>query len=130
MFQNQKKRFKRLTFSKKNPQGKYLSVIKGEIFDVALDCRSKSKTFGKYYKINLSEKNSKSIYIPGFAHGFVGLKKENIVCYSCTNYRHKKSECGIMWNDPVLRIKWPMKRPILSAKDKKNQSFNHYFKSK
>ena len=132
MFQNQKKNVLRgLHFQRKNPQGKYLSVIKGEIFDVALDCRSKSKTFGKYYKINLSEKNNKSIYIPpGFAHGFVGLKKENIVLYSCTNYRHKKSECGIMWNDPVLRIKWPTKRPILSAKDERNQSFNHYFKSK
>ena len=120
-----------LHFQRKNPQGKYLSVIKGEIFDVALDCRSKSKTFGKYYKINLSEKNSKSIYIPpGFAHGFVGLKKENIVLYSCTNYRHKRSECGIMWDDPALSIKWPIKRPILSAKDKKNQSFNHFFNSK
>tara|TARA_B100000214_G_C23742236_1_gene523790 strand:+ start:102 stop:626 length:525 start_codon:yes stop_codon:yes gene_type:complete len=120
-----------LHFQRKNPQGKYLSVIKGEIFDVSLDCRPKSKTFGKYYKINLSEKNGKSIYIPpGFAHGFVGLKKENIVLYSCTNYRNKKSECGIMWNDPTLHIKWPINKPILSAKDKKNQPFNHYFNSK
>ena len=120
-----------LHFQRKNHQGKYLSVIKGEIFDVSLDCRPKSKTFGKYYKINLSEKNGKSIYIPpGFAHGFVGLKKENIVLYSCTNYRNKKSECGIMWNDPTIHIKWPINKPILSAKDKKNQPFNHYFNSK
>ena len=72
-------------------QGKYLSVLKGEIFDVALDLRKKSKTFGKYFSIKLSDQNGLSIYIPeGFAHGFVGLKKENIISYHCTNYRSKK----------------------------------------
>ena len=117
-----------LHFQKKNPQGKYLSVLKGEIFDVALDCRPKSETFGKYFKIILSEKNSTSVFIPpGFAHGFAGLKKENIVLYSCTNYRDKKSETGIIWNDPHLKIKWPIKKPILSAKDKINQSFKSHF---
>ena len=117
-----------LHFQKKNPQGKYLSVLKGEIFDVALDCRPKSETFGKYFKIILSEKNSTSVFIPpGFAHGFAGLKKENIVLYSCTNYRDKKSESGIIWNDPHLKIKWPIKKPILSAKDKINQSFKSHF---
>ena len=117
-----------LHFQKKKPQGKYLSVLKGEIFDVVLDCRPKSKTFGKHFKIFLSDKNNKSIFIPpGFAHGFLCLKKENIVVYSCTNYRDKKSEAGIQWNDPSLKIKWPTKRPILSSKDKKNLPFSFYF---
>ena len=117
-----------LHFQLKNPQGKYVSVIKGQIFDVAVDCRPKSKTFGKHFKILLDEKNCKSIYIPpGFAHGFLGMKKENIVVYGCDNYRHKNSEAGIMWNDPKLKIKWPTKKPILSKKDKQNKNFNFYF---
>ena len=104
---------------RKNPQGKYISVLKGEIFDVAVDCRKNSKTFGKHFKITLNDKKNVSIYIPpGFAHGFVGLKKENIVLYSCTNYRNKKSEIGITWNDPDLNINWPIKDPILSNRDK------------
>ena len=117
-----------LHFQRKKPQGKYLSVLKGEIFDVVLDCRPKSKTFGKHFKILLSDKNNKSIFIPpGFAHGFLCLKKENIVVYSCTNYRDKQSEAGIQWNDPGLKIKWPIKKPILSLKDKKNSLFSFYF---
>jgi dTDP-4-dehydrorhamnose 3,5-epimerase len=118
-----------LHFQSHKAQGKYLSVLKGEIFDVALDCRRNSKTFGQYFSILLNDKNCKSIFIPpGFAHGFLSLKKENIVIYGCTNYRNKKSESGIMWNDPALNIKWPIKKPVLSAKDKKNKSFNFYFK--
>ena len=113
---------------RKNPQGKYISVLKGEIFDVAVDCRKNSKTFGKHFKITLNDKKNVSIYIPpGFAHGFVGLKKENIVLYSCTNYRNKKSEIGITWNDPDLNINWPIKKPTLSSKDKLNKFFNFYF---
>ncbi len=117
-----------LHFQKKNPQGKFLSVLKGKIFDVALDCRPKSKTFGKHFKIILSDKNCKSIFIPpGFAHGFLGLKKENIVMYGCTEYRNKASESGIFWNDPYLKIRWPVKNPILSTKDKKNKPFKFFF---
>ena len=113
---------------RKNPQGKYISVLKGEIFDVAVDCRKNSKTFGKHFKITLNDKKNVSIYIPpGFAHGFVGLKKENIVLYSCTNYRNKKSEIGITWDDPDLNISWPIKKPTLSSKDKLNKFFNFYF---
>ena len=115
-------------FQRKNPQGKYISVLKGEIFDVAVDCRKNSKTFGKHFKITLNDKKNVSIYIPpGFAHGFVGLKKENIVLYSCTNYRNKKSEIGITWDDPDLNISWPIKKPTLSSKDKLNKFFNFYF---
>ena len=81
-----------LHYQIKKPQGKFISVLKGKILDVALDLRKKSKTFGKHYKIVLSEKNCKSIYIPeGFAHGFSCLGKENIVIYSCTNYRNHQS---------------------------------------
>ncbi len=117
-----------LHFQRKSPQGKFLSVLKGKIFDVALDCRPNSKTFGKHFKIILSDKNCKSIFIPpGFAHGFLGLKEENIVMYGCTEYRNKESESGIFWNDSYLKIKWPIKKPILSTKDKKNKPFKFFF---
>ena len=113
-----------LHYQKKNSQGKFVSVIKGKILDVVVDLRKKSKTFGKHYKIILSEKNCISVYVPkGFAHGFAGLDKTNIVLYSCTQYRNKNSEHGILWNDKFLKIKWNIKKPILSEKDKKNPDF-------
>jgi dTDP-4-dehydrorhamnose 3,5-epimerase len=115
----------------KKQQGKYISVVKGKILDVCVDCRKNSKSFGKNYKIILSEKNAKSIYIPpGFIHGFLGLEKENIVVYGCTNYRDKDSEMGVMWNDADLKIKWPIKKPIISDKDKNNISFKEFKKLK
>ena len=113
-----------LHMQKKNKQGKYISVIKGKILDVVVDCRKNSKTFGKHYKIILSEKNCKSIFIPpGFIHGFLGLNDENIVIYSCTNYRDKNSEIGVKWDDKDLNINWNIKSPILSKKDNKNLNF-------
>ena len=109
-------------------QAKIIYCIKGKALDVAIDLRKNSKTYGKYFSCVLSEKDNKSIFIPpGFAHGFLCLKKENIVVYSCTNYRDKQSEAGIQWNDPSLKIKWPIKKPILSLKDKKNSLFSFYF---
>ena len=111
----------------KNKQGKYVSVIKGKVFDIAVDMRKKSKTFGKHYKIILSEKNATSIYIPpGFSHGFLGLDKENIVLYSCTDYRNESSETTIKWNDENLKIKWPIKKPILSKKDSNGIPFKKF----
>ena len=111
----------------KKMQGKYVSVLKGKILDVVVDCRKKSKTFGKHYKIILSDKNATSIYIPpGFAHGFLALDKENIVLYGCTNYRNKDSEASLSWNDKDLKIKWPIKNPILSKKDSKNNPFKKF----
>tara|TARA_B100000941_G_C28217009_1_gene404789 strand:+ start:77 stop:601 length:525 start_codon:yes stop_codon:yes gene_type:complete len=111
------------------PQGKLITVLKGKIFDVALDLRKNSKTFGKYFSIYLSEKNSTSIYIPpGFAHGFCGMDKENYMIYSCTNYRHEKSEMGIKFNDEDININWPVKKPILSKKDRNNISLKEYKK--
>ena len=114
-----------LHMQKKNPQDKYILVLKGKILDVVVDARKKSKTYGKHYKIVLSAKNGKSFFIPkGFLHGFLGLEKENIVLYGCTNYRHEKSEITVNWNDRKLKIKWPLKRPILSKKDKKGIKFS------
>ena len=115
----------------KKQQGKFVSVVKGKILDVCVDCRKNSKTFGKHYKVILSEKNAKSIYIPaGFIHGFLGLEQENIVVYGCTNYRDKNSEIGVKWNDDNLKIKWPIKRPIMSNKDKNNITFQEFKKLK
>ena len=112
-----------------NSQGKYVSVLKGKIFDVAVDLRKNSKTFGKIFKTILSEKNFKSIYIPpGFAHGFCTLDKENYIIYSCTKYRDAKSEKGIFFNDKYLNINWPIKNPILSKKDRLNMSFEEFTK--
>ena len=113
----------------KHSQEKYVSVLKGAIIDVVVDLRKKSKTFGKHYKVILSDENAKSIFIPaGFAHGFLGLKKENIIYYTCTNYRSVKHEVGILWNDKDLKIKWPIKNPIVSKKDKKNIKFIEFKK--
>ncbi len=113
-----------LHMQKKFKQGKYVSVLKGKVLDVVVDCRKKSKTFGKHYKIILSEKNCKSIFIPpGFIHGFLGLEKENIINYMCTNYRNKNSEIGVKWDDVNLKINWNIKKPILSKKDKNNLNF-------
>ena len=112
-----------------NSQGKYISVVKGKIFDVCVDLRKNSKTFGKYFSVIISEKNSKSIFVPpGFAHGFCALGKENYVIYSCTKYRDAKSEVAINFNDRKLKIKWPIKKAIVSKKDKSAISFNEYIK--
>ena len=99
----------------KKSQGKFVSVIKGKIFDVVIDLRKNSKTFGKQYHSTLSEKNSKSIYIPpGFAHGFQALD-EKITLYMYKT-RDQKSEVSINCNDKYLKIKWPLKKKIISKR--------------
>tara|TARA_B100000424_G_C22717510_1_gene390004 strand:+ start:108 stop:647 length:540 start_codon:yes stop_codon:yes gene_type:complete len=111
----------------KKSQGKYISVLKGKIFDVAVDLRKDSSTYGKVFSIILSEENSKSLFIPpGFAHGFCSLAKENYVIYSCTNYRDAKSEIAINYKDKDLKIKWPIKRPIVSKKDQQAISLKEF----
>jgi dTDP-4-dehydrorhamnose 3,5-epimerase len=111
----------------KNSQAKFLTVLKGKIFDVLLDLRKNSKTFGMHFSIILSTQSYSSIYIPeGFAHGFCGLDNENIVYYGCSKYREMGHEIGIIWNDADLNIKWPIKKPILSKKDSHNISFKEY----
>jgi dTDP-4-dehydrorhamnose 3,5-epimerase len=124
---SKKKVIRGLHLQIKKHQGKLVSVVKGKIFDVALDLRKNSKTFGKYFTIILSSKNATSIFIPeGFAHGFCSLEKENLVFYGCTNYRSKNNEVGILWNDKDLKINWPITKPIVSTKDKKNIPFKNY----
>ena len=113
----------------KNSQEKFVTVLKGKIIDVVVDLRKNSKTFGEYFSIKISNDNGISLFIPpGFAHGFLALKKENILSYHCTNYRSKKHEVGIKWDDPDIKIKWQIKKPILSSKDKKNLSFKEFLK--
>jgi len=129
MSKSKKNVLRGLHIQKKINQAKYVSVIKGKIFDVVLDLRKKSKTFGKYFTIILSDKNSKSLYIPkGFAHGFMGMEKENYVVYGNSNYRSKRNESGIIWNDKNLKIKWPSKKPLVSKKDRKNLTFKKFCK--
>ena len=120
-----------LHFQLKKPQAKYISVIKGKILDVVVDLRKNSKTFGKVYKIILSEKNCKSIYIPeGFAHGFLTLEKENIIHYSCTEYRSVGNEYSLLFNDPTLNIKWPKKKFIITKKDLEAKTLKYFIKEK
>ena len=110
-----------------NSQAKLITVTYGKIFDVAVDLRKNSKTFGKYVSIVISHNDSFSFYIPeGFAHGFVCLSKTCTVNYKCSNYRHAKSERTISWDDKDLDIKWPIKKPILSVKDKNGLSLINY----
>ncbi len=129
-----------MSYSKKNvvrglhiqtklSQGKFVSVIKGKIFDVAVDLRKNSKTFGKYFSCILSEYNATSIYIPpGFAHGFQAMEKHNYVIYSCTQYRHKDTEKSINVNDKLLNIKWPSRKKIMSKKDYNASTFSKFIK--
>ncbi len=105
-------------FQKKKPQAKLLTVVQGKIFDVCVDLRKKSKTYGKYFSIIISQESDFSILIPeGFAHGFYCMSKECVLYYKCSNYRNEKNERTLSWNDPSIGIKWPCTKPILSKKD-------------
>jgi|TARA_B110000914_G_scaffold53409_1_gene46033 dTDP-4-dehydrorhamnose 3,5-epimerase len=108
-----------LHFQGRNPQAKLITVAHGKILDVVVDLRKKSKTYGKSFSIKISQDSDFSLFIPeGFAHGFMCLSKTCIIYYKCTNYRDEKSEVTLKWNDKDLKIKWPIKRPILSKKDR------------
>ena len=101
--------------------------MNGKILDVAVDLRKKSKNFGKYYSIIISKNSDFSLYIPeGFAHGFLCLSKECTISYACTNYRDKSSEKTLDWKDKKVNIKWPIKKPILSSKDKNGKSLDFF----
>ena len=103
----------------KKPQAKIITVPYGEILDIAVDLRISSKTFGKHVALKISQNSDFSFYIPeGFAHGFLCLSKECVVNYKCSQYRDLASEKTIAWNDKDLNIRWPVKKPILSSKDK------------
>ena len=100
-------------------QGKLVSVIKGSIFDVAVDIRKDSETFGKWVGIELSESNNRALWVPeGFAHGFAALEENTVIYYKTTNYYSKEHESGIIWNDKDIMIEWPLENPILSEKDR------------
>jgi len=109
-------------------QAKIITVTHGKIFDVAVDLRKNSKTFGKYVSLIISENSDFSFYVPkGFAHGFLCLSKKCTVNYKCSEYRQSKYEKTLSWNDPKINIKWPILNPILSEKDKEGLNL-HYFK--
>jgi dTDP-4-dehydrorhamnose 3,5-epimerase len=118
MSESKKNVLRGLHFQKKNSQAKLVTVTYGKIFDVVVDLRKNSKTFGKYFSIILSDKTGMSIMIPkGFAHGFYCMSSKCIVYYKCTKYRDKNSEMSLAWNDENIKIKWPSMKPILSTKD-------------
>lgn len=116
-----------LHFQKKNPQGKLVRVISGEVFDVAVDIRKGSKTFGKWVGVTLSAENNRQFYIPeGFAHGFLVLSESAEFVYKCTRFYDPTDEGGIMWNDPDIGINWPISEDLeilLSEKDQGNLNF-------
>ncbi len=97
-----------LHFQKQYPQGKLVRAIKGRVFDVAVDLREGSSTYGQWYGVELTEENKKQFYIsPGFAHGFLVLSDTAEFCYKCTDFYHPGHEGGLAWNDPAIGIQWP-----------------------
>jgi dTDP-4-dehydrorhamnose 3,5-epimerase len=108
-----------LHFQNPNPQGKLICVLQGEVFDVAVDIRIGSPTFGEWEGVSLSAENKRQLYIPeGFAHGFVTVSSAALFSYKCTDYYNPKTEGSILWNDADIGISWPVDTPILSDKDK------------
>ena len=108
-----------------NPQDKLIYVVTGEIFDVAVDIRKGSPTFGKWFGTRLSDRNKHQLFVPkGFAHGFCVLSETADVCYKCSGLYDPEDDYGIHWSDPTIGIDWPVTNPILSPKDKKNLSLS------
>ena len=116
-----------LHFQKQFPQGKLVRVVRGKVFDVAVDLRSDSKTYGKWFGVELSAENMKQFYIPeGFAHGFLVLSDEAVFTYKCTDFYHPGDEGGILWNDSTLGVEWPLQEGVeltISDKDTKWGNF-------
>jgi len=116
-------------FQSKFKQAKFVNVLKGKIFDCVVDLRKSSKTFGKSFSIELSEKNCLSLYVPeGFAHAYYTYSDLSIIYYKLSNYYHPEYEDGLLWNDKFLNIKWPIKKPIISKKDNNLKSFSEFLK--
>jgi dTDP-4-dehydrorhamnose 3,5-epimerase len=118
-----------LHFQKEHPQGKLVRVINGTVFDVAVDLRKDSATYGQWFGVELSEENKRQFYIPrGFAHGFSVLSNQAIFTYKCDNLYHPEADGGILLNDPDLAIDWqvPEDLRILSDKDKKHPTLKDF----
>jgi len=108
-----------LHFQKTNPQGKLVRVVRGEVFDVAVDIRRDSSTYGQWQGVLLSEENKKQFWIPpGLAHGFLVISDIADFEYKCTDYYNPQHEECLLWNDPTVAIEWPITQPLLSDKDK------------
>jgi dTDP-4-dehydrorhamnose 3,5-epimerase len=108
-----------LHFQLKKPQGKLVRVVRGSVFDVAVDIRFGSPTFGHTVGVELSEQNKRQLFVPpGFAHGFIVTSASADLEYKCTDYYHPEDEGTVLWNDPDLNIQWPIDAPLLSAKDR------------
>jgi len=109
-----------LHFQNPRAQGKLVWVIEGEVFDVAVDLRRSSPTFGRWHGLNLSGENRLQFYVPrGFAHGFAVLSETAVFAYKCTEFYSPKDELTLSWNDPDVGVKWPLSNPVLSEKDQK-----------
>ena len=119
-----------LHFQKEYPQDKLVRVLSGEVFDVAVDLRKGSPTFGKWQSVVLSEENHKQFFVPkGFAHGFYVMSDYAVFTYKCSDFYHPDDEGGIAWNDPLLGVKWPLvngEPPILSDKDSCRKGLREY----
>ncbi|MCM1245345.1 MAG: dTDP-4-dehydrorhamnose 3,5-epimerase [Roseburia sp.] len=111
-----------LHFQKKFPQGKLVRALSGEVFDVAVDIRKGSATYGKWFGVVLSDENKKQFYVPeGFAHGYLVLSETAVFAYKCTEFYHPEDEDGIQWDDPDIGVEWPLEEGmqiILSERDK------------
>ncbi|MBE8890356.1 dTDP-4-dehydrorhamnose 3,5-epimerase [Klebsiella grimontii] len=111
-----------LHFQKQNPQGKLVRVVRGSVFDVVVDIRTSSPTFGKWEGVILSEENKTQFWIPpGLAHGFVVLSDQADFEYKCTDYYNPAHEGCLIWDDPDVAIEWPIQNPLLSSKDSKGR---------
>ena len=107
-----------LHFQRCKPQAKLVMCLRGRIFDVVVDLRRQSPTFGQYYACELSAENHRQLYVPvGFAHGFCVLSDFADVEYQCSDYYAAAGEGGVLWSDPALGIRWPIRQPIVSSKD-------------
>ena len=121
-----------LHYQKQFPQGKLVRVVSGKVFDVAVDLRAGSETYGKWFGVELSVENKRMFYIPeGFAHGFVVLSDEAVFAYKCTDFYHPGDEGGILWSDPEIGVEWPIEpdaKLIISEKDQKWGGLKDAFK--
>jgi dTDP-4-dehydrorhamnose 3,5-epimerase len=116
-----------LHFQNPHPQEKLVQVVRGAVFDVAVDLRKKSSTFGKWWGTVLTEENGKQLFIPaGFAHGFLSTEDNTLFLYQCSDFYHPEAEHTLLWNDPEIGIEWPVEHPTVSSKDASGQTLSQW----